>query len=189
MPRRTLPLLASLGAVAALGACEINDPSGISGFKSPMAIEGVYDGTVSLQLQGTARSSSRSESALLDLGPIDSIYNIKGTASMAGAEVGVFQGTFVGRDSSVTVRRIGPTSRVSLGWAGFLPTLLPQCDWSEAEVSEVTSKINLERFSMQGQVTVLCADASLNGSAAPGPVRVEVDLDVRKTTKPGTGSE
>lgn len=188
MYRRSLPLLGFLGALVALGACDPGEPTGTI-FEPPLALEGSYSGTVLLTLRGTAHVRSLSEQAALEMQSIDSIYNVKGRAQIGPSALGGVEGTYVGRDSSIVPRLLGPTQRQALGWAAFLPALVPQCDWFEAEVGDATMKASLERITLEGHVNILCADETLNLTAAPEIVLVEVSLDVRKTGRdPGAGS-
>lgn len=185
-PHQARSLLASLALLPALGACEPGDPAGITGFKPPLKLEGTYAGTVTLSLHGSARSDSRSEPVQLELQPIDSIYNVKGTVKVA-TEGGRMEGTYIGRDSSIVVRLLGPARHQSLGWASFLTEILPGCEWSGAEVLTPTAKVDLSRFTLSGHVNAHCTDPSLHGHDSPGAVLIEAYIDVRRTNSdPGT---
>lgn len=187
MHRRSLSFLASLAALACLG-CEPSDPAGITGFRPPLALEGEYSGSLNLSLQGSATSDSRSDPLQLELQPIDSIFNVRGTVKVGSSPPGVVQGTLVGRDSSLVVRLFGSTQYQSLGWAAFLPELLPHCDWPTAEATDATTRVDLARLVMEGHLNVSCVDADLNGDMVSAVVLIQVRVDVRKLNSGGGGT-
>ncbi len=185
-PLQRAAAVAILGAAVVGAACQSFDTTAVNPFESPPPIEGRWFGPLSVTFDVGNRRFSEPLEAVLQLQDYQTGNTIVGT-SITGQTPGIFEAQLFARDSSVIVRMLGPAARRALGWAAFLPSLYPGCDWASGEFTAPDGKLSLTLLRIESTAVVTCTDSVITGQVGPQPAQVTVSLLLRSEDETGAG--
>ncbi len=179
-------IAAACSAAVLGGACQSFDTTAINPFELPPPIEGRWFGPLEITFDVGDRRFSEPLEAVLQLQNYQTGNVIVGTSSTALVP-GIFEADLVARDSSVNVRILGPAARRPLGWAAFLPSVYPGCEWASGEFTPPDGKLGRTTLEIESTAVVTCTDPLITGGDGPMTARVTVSLLLLREDESGAG--